>query len=257
MVSTKEEILKAACKLGRCIQENGGEIYRVEQSIGYFMRAYGIENAEIFAIPATIIVTITDDDGKPITKVERVKSISQNMYRLDKANDLSRWICDNKPEMSVIYEKLDEIKKGPKMTQNQLMIAFGIASGFFAYFWGGDTGDAITAFLVGVATQRCWRFVTKYQSNVFFSNLISSIVIGACSVIGIELNIGHDIDMIISGAIMTLVPGISITNVMRDIISGDIITGATKIVEVLLIALAIAIGVAMPLSLYTALGGII
>lgn len=257
MVNTKEEILNAACKLGRCIQENGGEIYRVEQSIDYFMRAYNIEEAQIFAIPATIIVTITGDDGHPITQVERIKSISQNMYRLDKVNDLSRWICKNTPEMDVIYKKLDEVKNGPKMTDNQMLIAFGIASAFFAFFWGGDIGDAITAFCVGGVTQICWRFVTRHQSNVFFSNLISSMVIAAFSILGIELHIGHDIDMIISGAIMTLVPGISITNVMRDIISGDIITGATKVVEVILIALSIAIGIALPLSLYTALGGII
>ena len=72
MNATKEQVLKAACKLARIILENGGEIYRVEETVNFFMEAYGIFYAQIFAIPATIIVTI-DDGGKPLTQVERVK----------------------------------------------------------------------------------------------------------------------------------------------------------------------------------------
>ena len=41
-------------------------------------------------------------------------------------------------------------------------------------------------------------------------------------------------------------PGIAITNVMRDIIGGDLIAGLTKLTESLLIATAIALGRASP-----------
>lgn len=255
MTYSKEKLLDCACKLGRGLLENGGEIYRVEQAIDFFMKAYGIEGAQIFAIPATIIVTIPGDDGKAMTQLERVTSIAQNMSRLHKVNDLCRWVCENTPEPQVIYEKLDEIHKTKLYSFVEIMIAYGVASAFFCYFWGGDTGDAIVAFIAGLATEYCLMYMGKVKSNIFFSNLVSSMVIAIVAIIGMVTGIGHNLDMIIIGAIMTLVPGVGITNIMRDIISGDVITGTNKIAEVMLIAIAIAVGIALPLSAFTSVFG--
>ncbi|MBQ3008961.1 MAG: threonine/serine exporter family protein [Oscillospiraceae bacterium] len=255
MAYSKEKLLDCACKLGRGLLENGGEIYRVEQAIDFFMRAYEIEDAQIFAIPATIIVTIQNDEGKAITQLERVTGSSQNMDRLHKVNDLCRWVCETTPAPEVIYKKLDEIHNAKKYSFVQVMLAYGVASAFFCYFWGGNTGDAIVAFIAGLATEYCLKYMAKVKSNIFFSNLISSMVIAVVAIIGMVTGVGHNLDMIIIGAIMTLVPGVGITNIMRDIISGDVITGTNKIAEVMLIALAIAVGIALPLAAFTTMTG--
>ena len=255
MNHSKEKLLDVACKLGRGLLENGGEVYRVEQAIAFFMKAYGIEDAQIFAIPATIIVTIPGEDGKPLTQLERVTSISQNMSRLHQVNDLSRWVCENTPAPDVVYKKLKEINNYKLYSFLQIMLAYGVASAFFCYFWGGNTGDALVAFVAGLGTEYCLKYMAKVKSNIFFSNLVSSMVIAVIAILGMVLGVGNSIDMIIIGAIMTLVPGVGITNIMRDIISGDVITGTNKIAEVLLIAVAIAVGIALPLSAFTNLMG--
>lgn len=252
---SKEKLLDAACKLGRGLLENGGEVYRVEQAIAFFMKAYNITDAQIFAIPATIIVTIPGDDGKPITQLERVTSIAQNMDRLHKVNDLCRWVCDNTPDPETIHRKLADIHKSKLFSFIQVMVAYGVASAFFCYFWGGNTGDAIVAFIAGLATEYCLMYMGKVKSNIFFSNLISSMVIAVVAILGMVTGLGNNIDMIIIGAIMTLVPGVGITNIMRDIISGDVITGTNKVAEVMLIAISIAIGIALPLSAFTNIFG--
>lgn len=64
-------------------------------------------------------------------------------------------------------------------------------------------------------------------------------------------------DLIIIGAIMLLVPGVAITNVMRDVIVGDFLTAISKLTEVLIVALAIAIGIALPYTLARAIFGVI
>ena len=51
-------------------------------------------------------------------------------------------------------------------------------------------------------------------------------------------------DSSIIGALMILVPGLLITNSMRDIIYGDTNSGINRIVQVLLSAFAIALGTA-------------
>ena len=45
---SKEKIIDTACKLGRNILENGGEIYRVEESVNFFFFFYGIVEVQIF-----------------------------------------------------------------------------------------------------------------------------------------------------------------------------------------------------------------
>ena len=252
---SREKLLDAACKLCRGLLENGGEVYRVEQAIDFFMKAYNIADAQIFAIPATIIATIPGEDGKPITQLERVTSIAQNMDRLQKVNDLCRWVCENTPSPETIAEKLDDIHKSKLYSFVQVMVAYGVASAFFCYFWGGNTGNAIVAFIAGLATEYCLKYMNRAKANVFFSNMVSSMVIAVVAILGMVCGLGNSIDMIIIGAIMTLVPGVGITNIMRDIISGDVITGTNKIAEVMLIAISIAIGIALPLSAFTNIFG--
>ncbi len=58
-----------------------------------------------------------------------------------------------------------------------------------------------------------------------------------------------DINIIIIGAVMPLVPGVAITNALRDTISGDFVSGVSKLSEAFGIAIAIALGVGTILHL--------
>lgn len=59
-------------------------------------------------------------------------------------------------------------------------------------------------------------------------------------------------DYIIIGTIMCLIPGVGLTNAIRDLFTGDVITGILRSIEALLLTLAIAVGFALPTFL---LGG--
>ena len=254
MSATNERVLKAACKLGRNILENGGEIYRVEETINFFLEAYGIFDAQIFAIPATIIVTI-DNEGTPLTQVERVKGSIQNLDKLAKFNDLSRRACKNKPSIESVIEEIEQIRSEKPYSFFVSLMAYGLTAFFFCFFWKGDLRDAIVAFLCGISTKLCLDFMAKGKTNIFFSNAVSSAVIAYIALLFVNIGFAHHYDKIIIGAIMSLVPGVAITNIMRDIIAGDVITGTTKVAEVLLTALAIAVGIALAMSSVILLGG--
>ena len=61
--------------------------------------------------------------------------------------------------------------------------------------------------------------------------------------------VGRDLEAITIGTLMVLVPGMALTNAMREIMAGDIISGLTRTAEVILVATAIALGSALPLVL--------
>ena len=58
-----DQLLDLATELGFRLMETGAEIYRVEESVQYILRAYGVETGEVFAIPNCLIVSLTDTAG--------------------------------------------------------------------------------------------------------------------------------------------------------------------------------------------------
>ena len=67
------------------------------------------------------------------------------------------------------------------------------------------------------------------------------------SMVLVRLGMGQHEDLITIGVLMLLVPGMALTNAMREIMAGDIISGVNRTAEVILVATAIAIGTALPM----------
>ena len=76
------------------------------------------------------------------------------------------------------------------------------------------------------------------------------------AVILYSLGLGENYDSIIVGAIMPLLPGMAMTNAVRDIVQGDLLSGTTRIVEAILVGVAIAVGVGVVLKLFVYFGGL-
>ena len=64
-------------------------------------------------------------------------------------------------------------------------------------------------------------------------------------------------DTVIIGTLMLLVPGLAITNAVRDSIAGDLISGLARGAEALLIAVAVALGNGAGMMILIWMGGII
>ena len=57
-------------------------------------------------------------------------------------------------------------------------------------------------------------------------------------------------DKVIIGSIMLLVPGLAITNAIRDTIAGDLVSGIARAVEAFLTAIGVAVGTGVILSFW-------
>jgi len=58
--------------------------------------------------------------------------------------------------------------------------------------------------------------------------------------------LGVHTDLVAIGTLMLLVPGMAVTNAMREIMAGDVISGLQRTAEVILVGAAIALGAAVP-----------
>jgi len=81
-----------------------------------------------------------------------------------------------------------------------------------------------------------------------FGGVVAAAASIAFSVLCVLLGIQVDMNIIIIGAIMTMVPGVAITNAVRDSISGDYVSGMSRTSEAIVISVALVLGVAVTLN---------
>ena len=82
----------------------------------------------------------------------------------------------------------------------------------------------------------------------FFSEFTAALVVGLLAILAVMLGYGVHLDKIIIGSVMPLVPGVAITNAVRDLMAGHFTAGMAKGAEALITAFAIGSGVAVVLS---------
>lgn len=252
---TAKDLLHITSQIGCMMLEHGAEIYRVEDSIIRIATAYGFntenKTIEVFAIPTSLIITVNDGDEAPVTQMRSIMHRETNLDRVDKLNNLSRFICTEKPDVSVIKRHLEEIKNRKVYKYPIQIISYAVVGATFALFFGGWIPDAIAAAVISVIVWFVSNSVNKIKPSVFFESVVCSIVTASLAVIISRIGLTDGFDKVIIGVSMNLVPGITLTNCMRDFIAGDFLAGMYTLVEALLVAVGMAVGAAAAIALFT------
>ena len=97
-------------------------------------------------------------------------------------------------------------------------------------------------------------FLASREKNQIVYNFAVSVTAGIATLLLVQLGVGVNSDKIMIGGIMLLIPGIAMTNAIRDMLIGDIASGLLRLVNSILVAAAIACGFAFTII---ALGGVL
>ena len=245
-----EELLEFAVSLANKLQACGAETYRVEETINRIVAAYGVERVDAFVIPSSIMASLETDEGQIITKIRRLKNSETMLDGIERYTALSRRICTEKPDMQEARRLLRETEK--KVCRYPLPIfylaAFLIGIGFGVFFGGGIL-EALAAGVCGLAIGAATRFMGKFHANTFFTSFVCSFILGFLANAFTAVGFSGNADITVIGAIMLLVPGFLFTNSLRDVIYGDTMSGLNRLVQVLIIAIALVFGTSSGVSL--------
>ena len=237
-------LLDLATDLGYELAMSGAETFRVEESIGRVLDSYGV-HGETFAIPNYLIVTILTEDGTPITRMRRIGHHGNDLDSVEKFSGLSRALCNRKPDPEEGLRWLEKVRK-MRITYSFLLQTLGsfLGAAGFGLFFGGNWLDSLSAGLCGILIGLVDRILDQVRTNQFFKTIAASYLMALLAFALGALGMSPNPDAATIGALMILVPGLLFTNAMRDIIYGDTNSGINRIVQVLLIAVAIALGAA-------------
>lgn len=242
MIMDYYHLLELCSDLGYRLAMSGAETFRIEDTIHRIMGSYGIE-AEVFAIPNNLLISIEGENGKPMTRMRRVGFHGNDLNTVEQLNALSRRICTEKPDPITAIQWLKEVTTSLKTYKNPVIILGSmIGAAGYAMFFGGNWIDFLCAAVCGALVGVVNIYLNKLKVNPFFSTLLLSVLVSVTAYTMGVFHITPSADCVIIGTLMILLPGLIFTNAVRDIIYGDTNSGINRIIQVLLVAAAVALG---------------
>jgi uncharacterized membrane protein YjjP (DUF1212 family) len=244
-----EQMVSLAGIAGEVMLKNGAETYRIEATMDHMAKACGASAVECFVIPTGVFLTVTDKAGRTLTAMRRVRDRTINLDRISKVNELSRSLVAQRmgyEDAKKILESISTERTGFSLLPS--MLASGAIGGGTAVLQNALFFETAAAFAAAMMVRFIAHVVSKLHGVQFTFEFLGGMAVAFFGVLLHSLWPHLRPDAVIIGGIMPLVPGMAITNAIRDVIAGDLLSGLSRGLEAALTAVAVAMGVVIILS---------
>ncbi len=252
-----KSIANMAVLAGEIMLRSGAETYRVEDTIKHILdtaggagapgtgiggsESAGAVRTESLVMLTGIIVTIERPGQEAITVMRRVHDRGTNMHRIVEVNEISRKYCAGDLSAEETWERLENIK-GRQYTVWMYNVATVLVPAGFAPLFGGGLREIFAAGAVGILLAVIMTIGKRMRISSFILNMICAGGVAAAAMVLKAWYPILNMDTVIISGIMPLVPGVAITNAIRDTLRGDYISGGARALEAFVTAAAVAIG---------------
>ncbi|MCY9590841.1 threonine/serine exporter [Paenibacillus chitinolyticus] len=242
------KIVDVCLLAGKIMLQNGGETYRVEDTMTRIAASYGLHHTHSFVTPTGIIFSV---DGSDPTKLVRISTRSTDLHKVTLVNGLSRKISNGELDLQEAHRLLLKVDRANLAYPVAIQIAAAaVSSGCFTIMFNGGWPDFLPAVVTGGLGFIGFLIFHRYVLIKFVAEFLASFIIGMLASLFIWTGLGQELDKIIIGSVMPLVPGLLITNAVRDLMAGHLVSGLSKGAEAFLTAFAIGAGIAVVFSFY-------
>lgn len=240
----------------RLILENGGETYRVEETVTRMGHAFGFDEVEIFAIPSGIFISYRKSDGTIETAVKRVRKGPTDFTRVNDVNAISRRMEQEHLTCEEVMAQLQEIEsRKPKLTKGQLMLALGVSAAGWAVMFGGGAADFCVALVISTLAQGVAFLLDRARMRSFVSTLTGCFL---ATILPMLFNLATGLlvtDACIAACLMPMLPGLAMTNAVQDTMRGDMVSGIASATNAVLTAAMVAGGALIGTAVFRLLTG--
>lgn len=235
------DVFFVALNCGKLLLESGAETYRIEDTMMRISNSYGISNPQVFVTPTVIIFSMNEH---ALTQTVRIDERANDLGMVDVINDLSRDISAGMPLKSAI-RKIERIHESLVFPLWLMVLTGGMVGFMFLLLFDGALIDLPAAALGGALGVFIMESILRFTKVKFFTEFFASLFIALTAHLYATYGPGANMDTIIIAAVMPLVPGVLITNAIREMIRGHLLAGIMKGTEATLTAFAIGAGVAL------------
>lgn len=235
------DVFYLAINCGKMMLESGAETYRIEDTMMRISKNYGIKDPQVFVTTTVIIFSMNEYS---LTQTVRIDYRGNHLEKVENINTLSRKIAGG----MTLKKALDEVETIHDTITFPfwLMVAAGgMVGALFLLLFNGHVMDIPAAVIGGAVGVFVMEGLLRYTRIKFFTEFFASLVLSVVSYIYVSTGLGVNLDTIIIASVMPLVPGVLITNAVREMIRGHILAGTMKGAEAALTSTAIGAGVGL------------
>ena len=244
------QLINLALDAGELMLASGAETFRVQDTMLRILNTTGREKVEALAMCTLLIVTLPREEKGPLSMTRGVKSRAVNFEKICAVNDMSRAFVSGQITLEEASARCREIYNAPNFKFSTRVLGYAVNGAGFAVMVGGGPLEGLISFFIGLLMGVTLVHFGDKKVPFFFGPLMGGLVTGlaACSA---HFLLPHtQLDKMIIGTMKALLPGLALSKAMRDLLEGNLISGNSKVVEVLLNAVSIAGGVAIALTIF-------
>lgn len=242
-------LLETCILAGKILMENGAEMHRVEDTMNRILdKEHGEGEAVSFVMPTGIFVTTRYGNN---TKMKRIVKRRQNLEKIVEVNNLSRQFVMGNIDVVELHDLMNDLDRNNIDFPMWLKIlSAGLISALMMLLFEGSMKDVFVTMLTGVIGYSIYSVLTREIKVRFLQEFISTFVIALLASVLYRMGYVENLDTVIIGSIIILVPGIQIMNSIRDFLVGNTISGTVFMIEAVLVAAMIGAGVMSALYLF-------
>ncbi len=242
------KILPCILDIGCSLMTSGADVNHVERLLDQLGHAYGAREMNVFVITGSIIVTMTLHNGQEYTQTRRVGPPDFDFYKLELLNKLCR-SCKHMPLPPAEFQaRLKDIDSEKKLVSwNYAGAVLAVVS--YTVFFGGTLPETLVSAVLAVILCFLIQKLSQKTPNLIGFNFIASLLIGIIIAFLCRYVSFLTADTMTSGIIMIIIPGLALTNAIRDMLSGDTLAGLLRFCESLLWTGAMVFGFMVAFSI--------
>ncbi len=253
-----KQVVDFALEAGRILLKNGGEIFRVEETITRICQHFGVEHVDIFTLSHGIFVSAENETGDVYTRVKHIPLSGAHLGIVAEVNELSRQIAEGKVTICEAKGRLEKIERTPPSRARFQVLGAGIGAACFGYLMGATLTESVVTFFIGCLVYLWVLLAKRCQLSKIVINIAGGILLTLCAIFATHLSTADmvlGLQGMIIGAIMPLIPGMAFTNAIRDIADSDFLSGTVRMMDALMVFVYIAVGVGIVLMTYNNMTG--
>lgn len=241
------QVLSLAGKTARIMLESGSEVHRIERVTQKICQHYQF-SAQCFATLTCIIITLENQEGEAFSFLDRIENRNTNLHKITRitklVNDISSYSYKD------FKKELDVIQAENTYSETQVFLAHILGASCFVFLFQGTYQDIFVSGLSGLCLAMTAYLCKKIKLESLFLNGIQGFICTAIPCFFYSSGWIEKIDIPIISSLMIMVPGVAFINAIRDLFSGDLVTAQSRLLEVFLIGMTLAVGSGIALKFF-------
>ena len=169
-----EPTLDLILDAGQTLLENGGEVFRAQQTMEIMAHSLGVEEFHVYVLTNGIFASARPAGGTSISMVRHVPRVSIHLGRVEAVNELSRELAAGQLDLIQARRKLADARAIGDTPPRAERLACVVGSAGFAFLFGGMLPEILVAAVAGLLESFVCQWFGKRRINRIFTDIVAA-----------------------------------------------------------------------------------